>query len=86
MNFAPCLSTVFCAACAAECHFEELHAEHIDLCSTCGDDLAVKLAADEAEELATDDEIISEWLKCGESELAEAAARADRRAQTELAS
>lgn len=62
MNYVPALSTVFCSACAAECHFEELHDEHCDLCSVCGDDLETKLAAEDSEELLSDEEIVEALL------------------------
>jgi hypothetical protein len=46
LNYAVALSTSHCANCGAECHEEQLHADHADLCEPCGDDLASDLAAE----------------------------------------
>lgn len=76
MNYAACLSTVCCSACAAECHLGELHATHIDLCSVCGDDLQATIDTDAAEALLDDDQIVAVLLETEPSEVIEAAERA----------
>lgn len=42
------LSTCVCFGCESECHHSEMHSEHIDLCSACGDSLAAELATERA--------------------------------------
>jgi len=78
VNYVPVLSTSCCNACGTECHSEELHGEHAGLCIPCGDDLAEKLAADKAEELLSDAEIIDALLELEPEQVIEAAAAAER--------
>ena len=67
MNYVHQLSTALCFGCNASCHFEEMHAEHTELCGACGDNLQSEFDAERTEELLSDDEIVAALLEadCG---------------------
>lgn len=72
------LSTSICSGCECEVSDEHMSADHAGLCGGCGDDLSKTIAADKAEDLLSDSEIVEALLGIEPSDVIEAAEKAKR--------